>query len=400
MALGVGLTSKVKPKFFIAIDIGSPTAIRSIFFDATDRDRLALDTHYIELPSREREIDLIPLIDEHVRRLIFHYLRRGSRIPDGVLIGIGSRLIRNEVDTVEHSRERPSAPLHAEELIRILKDYARTHRVKSVANASYVLASLVPFRLAINGYRIERPTRATAGRNVQISVFATYAQKAYGEALDRMRARWGGMEVRFISDQAAVASAIISLLKVSDALVIKIGAKATEVTLIGDGAVCAIGRFERGGNAFSAAIAKRLGTEPAEAERIKRQLGAAVLPKRAAAAAAAAVAEAAEAWLADLVGLLAAEERCLLPERVYLLGGGAHLSIISEILTAKSWFQELTFLDHIALEVLGAERFAALGFRNAVPPLRGPEHVALASLVGRLTGQVRTLEFLPADVVE
>lgn len=399
MALAFRLTAKAKPKFFIAIDIGSPTAIRSIFFDATDRDRVALDKHYLELPSRQRETDLIPLIDEHVRRLIFHYLRRQQRIPEGVLIGIGGHLVENEVGVVEHARQHPSSPLRSEELTRILQDYARARPVKSVANASYVLASLVPFRLSVDGYRIERPTRATVGRTVAISVFATYAQSAYARALGRMSARWGGMDVRFVSDQAAVAAAVISLLKVSEALVVKIGAKTTEVTLIGDSAVRSIGRFERGGDAFSAAIAKRLGIEQAEAERIKRQFGTTLLPKRLVAAVQAAASEAAEAWLADLVGLLAAEERSLLPERIYLLGGGARLSAVPEMLAAKPWFQELTFLDRITVEVLGAERFSSLGFRNATPPLSGPENVCLISIVGRLTGQVATPEFLPADVV-
>lgn len=400
MAFVTRLLTREKTKCFIAIDIGSNAALRSILFDATAKDRAALDKHYFELPVREREADFIRLIDERIRRLVFHYLRRIGRLPEEVLIGIGSHLALSEIGVANAQRERPAAPLRPEEIAQILENYAAAHRVKSADGASLTLASLVPFRLNLDGYRIERLTRATVGRNVEINVFVTYARSGYWEALTRMRSLWGGMKVRFMANRAAIAAAVVSLLAVPDALVIKIGAKLTEVILIGEGAILSTGQFERGGEEASAAIAQRLGIAPADAERIKRQLGSTLLPPRSAEAVRQALGASAEAWLADLIQLLKREERFLLPEKVYLLGGGARLGAVSEILTTAPWFRELTFSEHVSVEVLHAERFSSLGFRNATPPLSGPEDATLASLVGRLIGQVTTPEFLPPEVVE
>ena len=368
----------------IAIDIGSNTAIRSLALMDAGGERTLLSKRTLELPVRERETDLIPLISEHLRRILFRAVKELGQMPDAVLLGLGNHFTFNEIASVRRERERPTERIRPEELASLLDGFLNEHRTRTIGDDTYRLAHLMPFGLTVNGYGIERLGQETRGRTIEATLLATYALAPYLDALERLKSILGGLSLSFIANQAAIARVLTARLNIKDALIVKIGANITEVSILTDGALAATGQFPLGGNAFTESISRRLGISKRDAERTKRGLSHTLLPGRAAAAVREALGEAISQWRGELVKHLAAEERFLVPERMYLLGGGAKLDLVLEILTASRWYGELTFLEKIEIQRLEAETIAAPMFRNAAPSLSGPEEVGLAALASRL----------------
>ena len=378
-----GSNSKQR-RHFVAIDIGSNTAIRSLLMERTAQGLATLKKHSFELPVRERQTDLIAPVSEYLRNLLFQYLRTIGRAPDQTILGLGNYFTFNEVATVARARREPASAISPAELQEILDEFLEEHREKIRAEASYTIAHLMPFRMSVDGYPVNALSRHTRGRTIEVTMLATYVLIPYWEALSRLRTTLGGLAIEFVSNHAAVAAAAVSSLKVQSALIVKIGSRVTEISILWDGAIRSATQFRIGGDDFTDAIARRLGFAHADAERMKRQLESTLLPGKTKAATLEAIRIVAERWVGELAGVLRKEDRFLLPERVFLIGGGARLGVVAETLRTRRWYGELTFFEHLEIEVLKAE--ALLAPRMAAAPLKlsGPEEVALAALVLRL----------------
>lgn len=373
-----------RTKHLIAIDIGSATAIRSLLFRQEPGARFILGKRHTGLPTRERGEDLIPFIAGHLRQMITRYLRQIGRAPDEILIGIGGRFTFNEMAVARRERERPDAPVRTAEFQDIIRDFLRAHRERPGQGSGYHLAHIVPFQTLVDGYPIDQLSGRTCGRTLEVTLLTTYAQHSYWEALSSLRSMWGGLAIRFTSDQAAIAAALSSLFGVGDALIVKIGASITEVSLFADGAIRSTGRFDAGGESCTLAIAERLKIPSADAERIKRQWGRTILPPEVQRAAAAAIAAGAEQWLAAFSAFLERDERLLVPARVYILGGGARLGELARALASRPWHSTSPPYDEVRVSRLEGQEIAEAFFRNSNPLLTGPEEAALAAIAVRL----------------
>lgn len=376
-----------QPEHFAAIDIGSNKAIRSLRFDVQGQERVAMRKFSFELPERTRETDLIPLIGEHLRRLLFELVREMQSIPKRVLIGLGSHFTFNEMAVARRSRARAREPIRLPELEGMLAEFVGSHRDRTVAGGRYTLVHLMPFRIAVDGYPVATITRSTRGNLLEITLLATYALDSYWNMLDGLRRTLGGIDVRFMSNQAAVAAVLTSLLEIQDALLVKIGARTTEVSLLSGGSILFTGQFDSGGDIVTRAIAERLKIDIRSAERTKRQWDQASLPAAARLAAADAMRTAVARWQNELTSFLKRDERFMLPERAFIFGGGARLGELYRALTEARWFDGLTFLEKLDIQRLDAETIASRIFRNSDPLLHGPEDVALSALAARVNHQ-------------
>ena len=381
------LIGKPKVRHFVALDVGSNTAIRSLLFDADPVECVAIEKRQIELPARERESDLIPMIGGELHRILSGYIRRIGRVPDATLIGLGNHFTFNETAVASKNRSDPDAPIRAGELSAVFSSFRQEHRERIVSGARYRLVHLMPFRIRVDGYPLEALSSRSRGRRIEIPLFATYAKLDYCSSLSSLRAVLGGVRSAFISNQAALAATLMTYFALDEALIIKIGAKITELSLIGQGAILITGQFDRGGDDVTRAIARALGVDQKSAERIKCQWGHTRLPERAHDAVSAAVAGEAERWLEAFSHFLRQHRRPLLPSQVFLVGGGARLAAIRRLLGTRPWHRGLTIHEALHVQVLDAARISRRIFRNTQPPLGGTEEVALAAIAGRLIQQ-------------
>ena len=370
-------------QYFIAIDVGSHAAVRSILFSENAHDRISLQKQHFELPRRDAHADIAPLVGEYLGRILFQYVKSIRAVPVQIVVGLGSSFAASDVRTVRRERPKPESAVEPKELRGILDGFMQTEAEQTINGEKHALAHLMPFQVTLDGYPIHAVSAETSGRVLEMQIFVTYVPSALWARLAGLRTLFGGIPIRFISNQAAIAAAMITLMNVSDAALVKIGARVTEVTLLAGGGVPLTGGFARGGDDITRAIAERLKSSDADAERIKRQLGTTELRADTLANVTGVVAGAVEQWLTDLVQFFKDNQRTILPDRVYLYGGGASLALLRQAITAKAWYHDLTFRERLTSALLVAEDIPGLKFRNAVSPVRGPEEVALAALIPR-----------------
>lgn len=378
------LFGRGRPRHLLAIDAGSSSAVRSFLFGGSADGWFGIEKRILLLPAREDDAALIPHIIEHLRRLLTRSVRRAGCVPSAALVGLGNHFTFNEAVVCRRTRARPEDAISERELGGILSSFLAEASGRTTGGKHYFLASVAPLRVTVDGYPVDMLSRATRGREIEINLMATYALAAFWESLLELRALWSGLTLTSISNQAAVAGALISKLSVPEALVVKIGARITEVMLVGDGIIRSSAQFPLGGDAVTQAIAERMGIAGGDAERIKRQLGRMTLPAMAAHAAAQAVQDAVRAWLHAFREAVEPWPHAV-PERAYLIGGGARLRAIQDTLASQPWYAEMTGAPRTDIRILDAAEIAGPLFRNSSPILAGPEEAALAAIVYRLT---------------
>lgn len=374
-------------QYFTAIDIGSNAAIRSLLFERRGSAYAQIRKHHFELPRRDRDTDLIPLIGEHLRRVIFGYIRLLGRVPEVTVLGLGSCFTFSEVSSAQHLRSHPERVINAQELRSVLDEYRSSHRERVISQARWSLAAVTPFGVAIDGYPVQTLSRRSRGREIKMPLLATYALASYWQELAKLRSLFGGINIRSLSNQAAIAAAVVSLLGSRDALIVKIGAAITEVSLLEDSAIRASGRLMLGGDDVTRAIAELLSIGWREAEAMKCQSGRTVPPPRTAALITQGISRAVEHWIAALAKFLENDERIILPERLYLTGGGARLKAIIPALVDPSWRRGLSDRESLSVLPLPAEDIASKIFRNTESLLHGLEETALAALANHILSQ-------------
>lgn len=371
-----------RQRHFLAVDIGSDAAIRSFLFAATPTERTAIAKHTFELPPRERARDLIPLIRGELMRTLEHTVRRHIQMPEQTLIGLGGHFTFNETLTLRKERAQPSEAIGTGEVSAMLSSL-RDEAGKIVGGRTYCLVSVSPLRVRVDGYTVQTLTRQTRGRTIELTVFATYALQSYWMAISELRERWSGLAIRTIADQAAIAAALIAARPIREALIVKIGARITEVSLVGGGDIRFTGRFALGGEAVTRSLREHMGIAIREAEHIKRQWEHTVLPPHAKEIARRAISEAVTDWLKGLTHLIQTT-RYPVPAQIFLLGGGSRLTAVREALVHPAWHKGLSAAERVEVARLDAEELMRPLFRNESPALSGPEEVALAAIAYRL----------------
>ncbi len=378
---------KPETRYLLAIDIGSGTTIRSLSLEvrADGPDPRMLAKRHVRLPTRADTPSLIAHIRDRVRHLIFQTLRELGRLPREVSIGLGSHFTFNVTERLSYERSDPTRPVTAGELEAFLAEHLQRQKIRHAGAETYRLAVSTPLLVEIDGYPVETLSGQSRGRLVEIALINTYALAPFGEELERLSSFLGGLTVTLIANQSAIAGAIRNILNLADALIVKVGAVITEVTLLRSGRIVSTGQFPSGGNDVTVAISRELSIPFSEAERLKLEWGVALFSPDTRARAERAIRRAAGEWASELVRYLSSQSDALiLPETVFLLGGGAKSEALKQTLASQQWFSGLTFLPRLSVVRLDAKDLMRNLFSTTTPPCAGPEEVALASLVWRL----------------
>lgn len=377
------LFRRSRPSYFLAIDIGSDTTIRSFLFKEDERRRIALKKWSFELPGRRESHDSIPFIGRYLHELLLTCIRQAGSCPKEALIGLGGHFTLNGIEVVDVLREREDTPVREEELAAALLVFCREHCQQVADSRRYLLASVVLLGIKLDGQPLPTLSPARRGRMIRFAFFTTYVLDACGELLEELRSRWKGLCLTTVSDQAATAAALIGAVHSHEALLVKVGAKTTEVSVVDHESVLFTGQFPWGGDAVTLAISRRTGLDRLKSEEIKRRFEHGILPRETARTILAAVHGAAQDWVGALRDFLRASG-AVVPERVFLFGGGAGLEAIRAALTSKTWYHGFPSRGAISVTLLGGEAIAGSLFRNREPAISGPEEVALGALAYRL----------------
>jgi cell division protein FtsA len=272
--------------------------------------------------------------------------------PSQVVIGIAGELVKGFTTTHSQERKRPDQPLTEAELQKLI-DGVQQEALREAERAITWETGLpqVDVRLvhaavtsaSIDGYAVTNPV-GFQGRHVKIGIFNAFAPLVHLGALQSVASQLDLELLEIVAEPYAVARVLGSeQVQQSGAIFIDIGGGTTDVALVRAGGIEGTRMFALGGRAFTKSIADRLDLPfpLAEARKVDYARG---LPVDGRDEVAAIVADDVAVWAAGVE--LVVEELAggdLLPGKIHLCGGGAHLPEIQAALAAERFWRHLPF---------------------------------------------------------
>lgn len=338
--------------------------------------------------------------------------RQANGYPTEVIMGIAGELVKGITMRTTYVRKEPDSKIDLSELKNIIhkvqwKSFEET-RSQLAYETGYneidvklVNAAIVDVR--IDGYRVTNPI-GFQGKEVQISIFNAFAPLVHFGALQTIAAE---LELNLLSITAepyAVARCLESEDSRSSplsAIFIDIGGGTTDIAIVRNGSLEGTKMFTIGGRTFSKRLTSTLNISFQEAEDIKLAYSAGKLEKQSERIVREAMEADADVWLSGVAFTLSEFHNLdLLPSRILLCGGGAHLPEIASALETKSWTNDLQFAKQPSVSTLVPRQISRV--RDETKLLDDPQDItpmALANLGLELIGEENLMSKILKKVI-
>lgn len=297
--------------------------------------------------------DISGVIESSRQAIALAKRNAGVRDVKKSIIGIAGELVKGTTTTVHYDRVNRNVRIGMQELRMIVEKVQEKafERIRSQLawetgqndiEVKLINASLVDVR--IDGYRMTNPLDFQGG-DVSMSVFNAYAPMVHLGALETIAGALGLDLLSVAAEPYAVARAI----EVEDmidfsAIFIDIGGGTTDIAVVRNGGLEGTKMFALGGRAFTKRLMQVFSLPFDEAERLKIEYSLGNLSSDRAAKIAEIFAEDCRIWLGGVeLSLLEFAETDLLPNRIFLCGGGSALPEIRSSLLSGEWSAELPF---------------------------------------------------------
>jgi cell division protein FtsA len=338
-----------------ALDIGTEF-VKALVFEIDDKDRGT-----VRGVGRKRQglahmqsgtvTDINAVVDNCSVALQEAEEMAGFR-PTQCVIGIAGELVKGFTTTHSQERKKSDAQITDAELQKLIDGVQQTALREAeraitwetgLAQVDVRLVHAAVTGAQIDGYPVTNPV-GFRGRNVKISVFNAFAPLVHLGALQTVAQQLELDLLEIVAEPYAVARVLASeQVRQSGALFVDIGGGTTDVALVRNGGIEGTKMFALGGRAFTKSIADRLDLPFPRAEELKvdyaRGLGG---EQRAEVARI--VGDDVAIWTAGVE--LVMDELAggdLLPGRIYLCGGGSHLSEVGAALREETFWKRLPF---------------------------------------------------------
>ena len=323
--------AKASPDVRVVIDIGS-MSIKTVLLEKRGRDICVLKKLVVELPVREEMLSIIKFVNAYIREELFKIIKDLHRVPKKITIGFSGDYLENSIEAIAVERPHKSRNISEEEVAAIFK---KSLGEITSRREGMLLVDSFPVRGLVDGYEIEDWEQF----------------KNLGHIL-------GGIPIKFVSNQFVNAFSIPKVLKANEALLIDVGARATEISLVRGGRIYSIERFLFGGHTITKAIAKALDAEYADADSIKRQYQEQVLPQSVVSKIKGAVDESVASWLKEFISALSLDPHLMIPDNVFIFGGGAFLPELRAVLETGEWTKGFSWKQKTNISFLSAENIS------------------------------------------
>jgi cell division protein FtsA len=272
--------------------------------------------------------------------------------PSQVVVGIAGELVKGFTTTQSQERKRPDQPISESELqklIDLVQREALREAERSITwetglpNVDVRLVHAAVVAASIDGYALTNPI-GFQGRHVKIGIFNAFAPLVHLGALQSVASQLDLELLEVVAEPYAVARVLGSeTVRQAGALFVDVGGGTTDVALVRSGGIEGTRMFALGGRAFTKSIADRLDLPFPRAESVKVDYARGLTVDRRDEIAEI-VADDVEVWAAGVE--LVMEELGggdLLPNRIYICGGGSRLPEIRNALAAERFWKRLSF---------------------------------------------------------
>jgi len=285
-----------------------------------------------------------------------------------IFLGLGSDVLKGRAATFCFKRDNPAQKVDLAELKyliqkvlwraldRIRKEIVRETEFKDT-DARLLDAFIVD--IEVDGHSVSDPI-SSQGQNICLSIFNIYTSEKW---LDGIRSFVSALGFKLLG-LIPVSYALFHCLNLEksvkgSALIIDVGAKTTEVTLVKNGGEeIETKNFHLGGQAFSRVLAEFLGLNLAEAEIIKIKYSRGEISKEVKKKIEKLFAPNVSSWLKGIKIILEdfIKEYKFLPAKVFLCGGGCGLPVIESALKKEKKFK-ISYIEKTPISSL-AELYA------------------------------------------
>ncbi len=324
-----------------------------------------------------------------------------------MILGISGELVKGATSSTSYVRRDANAKIDLAELKNIVHkiqwrafDLVRSQLAYETGyneiDVKLVNAAIVDTR--IDGYKVTNPI-GFQGKEVTLSIFNAFAPLVHYGALQTIAAEID----REILAIAAEPYALARSMGYEDGgqfggIFIDVGAGITDIAVVRDGSVEGTKMFTLGGRTFTKRLIHSLNVSFNEAEEIKLAYSNDKLERQSHRIVREAMKSDCDVWLSGVVLTLEEFEKLdVLPSRILLSGGGAHLPEIKEALETREWMKSLPFTKKPQISFLNPKMVSNLSDETKL--LKDQQDImpmALANLALTFIGE----DLLPSKVLK
>lgn len=326
----------------------------------------------------------------------------GVKKIEKAIVGIAGELVKGTTTTVHYERIKPEIRIDFPELKNIIQkvQWKAFDRIRqqlawetghNEIEVKLINAAIVDVR--IDGYKITNPL-GFQGKDVSIAVFNAYAPMVHLGALQTIADELKLDLLSIAAEPYAVAKSMgVDDMVDFSAIFIDIGGGTTDVALVRNGGLEGTKMFALGGRAFTKRLAAELGVGFEEAEAFKIRYAEGKLGKDVAEKIEKMFTDDCGVWLSGVeLSLAEFSENDLLPNKIFLCGGGSGLPGIKKALTSLQWVKKLPFAKEVEVNFLQPKD--VVNIFDETKELRDPQDITpmgLANLVLEIVGEEKVL---------
>lgn len=352
-----------EPRYRIALDIGTEF-VKAVYLEQTGEVSSIIGVGRAHQDYQNMDSGAVANISGVVRSCR-QAMTQGAVIagvkPEEAVIGVAGQFVTGVVRTVIKTRKKPEKPLTRRELSHLVLDVHKD----ALAQTEAVLAERMGFdeldlelvnssivNLTIDGYPVTNPVDF-CGRNLEITVFMTFAPLVHVNALKTLAQRLDLDLIGLVAEPYAVAASTFTDEAYElGSVVIDIGGGSTDIALIHRGGISQTKMLSIGGRAFTKSIADYTQTSISEAEQLKLDYASGMDSHNLEPVIATDLSIWRDAMLLGLKEMLRGKP---LPPRIVLCGGGSALPGIIETLADQRFVDSGIFQVKPKIQTLTPE---------------------------------------------
>jgi cell division ATPase FtsA len=269
-------------------------------------------------------------------------------LPDQVLVGLPASLLRGRAWPLVQRRAHPERPIDERELEALLDRALRltVNHLQGIAAeqpeadaSDWLLVDAVSVALTVDGRGVTDPV-GFRGQEMGAMVFAALAPLAVVEL-------WGEVAQQLEFSALTLTPASLALaagVSEPQGMLVDVGGATTDLTWFRAGRPLALESLPIGGEVLTGSLMNRWNLAHDRAERLKRVYGSGKLADEGKAQVLGVLSPLLQAWREQVEGALAPlNQDEPLPQRFFLMGGGAQLPEMAETVRSLAWSERLHF---------------------------------------------------------
>jgi len=331
-------------------------------------------------------------------------VRQGAKMPlppTLAVVGIAGERVKGITHTIHLTRKYPKFKITRKELQGLVKkvqwktyDVIRKQLAQEIGypEVEVRLVNSAIVDIVVDGHRLQNPL-GFQGREISVSMFNSYAPLVCVGALQTVADELGLSLISIATEPYAVARAY-NQDDPNDfsGIFIDIGGGTTDVALVINGGVVGTKMFALGGRAFTKRVSKAYDLPFQKAEELKIAHSKGELAESKEKKLKAIFLSDAEVWLQGLeMTLEDFPKESVLPNRIYICGGGSALPEIMEVLAAENWWEKLHFAKAPIVKRIAPKEVSAVVDDIGLSDPQDITPLALASLGRTLLAEKKNL---------